>query len=146
MLTEFIAPSQLKLLEALLTTLEHFEKKKKKPTLYFFNKIRKMDSIFRAWEIHTVFRVMDLLHVGEDIIFLFLFFLILNCWDKCMFQHYHSTCHKSYYIMYDWLELLNNNRSRHIQNARQKLSNLASYFLELVWTRKGSGNGPKKAR
>lgn len=38
-----------------------------------------MDSIFRAWEIHTVFRVMDLLHVGEDIIFLFLFFLILNC-------------------------------------------------------------------
>lgn len=48
--------------------------------------------------------------------------------------------------MYDWLELLNNNQSRHIQNARQKLSNPASYFLELVWTRKGSRNGPKKAR
>lgn len=45
--------------------------------------------------------------------------------------------------MCDWLELLNNNQSRHVQSARWKLSNPASYFPELVWTRKGSRNGEK---
>ena len=39
--------------------------------------------------------------------------------------------------------MLNNKQSRHVQDAKQKTSNPAFSFLELVWTRTEGRNGEK---